>query len=277
MKKLLISLCVISFSMPAFAKANYEFTMPDKTNSEQLASINVMQPQNVLPQPQVYSVKSDYNEVQDIQRTPLTQNGTNRKNKHAEKISQNGSILIYDSGKRETITGSAAGIGHTLICLLDPYIVTLDGREYVMIKDDNEIFEQSDILGIDDDTKNIFRALKSLESDGDTSYITGEELQKAGIRLVRKKNRIIYFSDKSQDFDITLVKHIPVRSFRRSFYQQKLYYRYNRIVELPHHGTFGTFDIYTYVNKNKKTTVQNFGRVDFLKQSEIEQWISGNK
>lgn len=276
MKKLLISLCVISFSMPAFAKANYEFTMPDNTN-DYIASMNIIQPQTALPQPKIYSVKADYNEVQDVQRQPLTQNRTNKRHKNAEKISQNGSVLIYDSGKRETITGSAAGIGHTLICLLDPYIVTLDGREYVMIKDDNGIFEKKDILGIDDDVKNIFRALKSLESDGDTKYITGEELQKAGIRLVRKKNRIIYFSDKSQDFDITLVKHIPVRSFRRTYYQQKLYYRYNRIVELPHYGTFGTFDIYTYVNKNKKMTTQNFGKVDFLKQSEIDQWISGNK
>ncbi|MBP3924146.1 hypothetical protein J6E39_02760 [bacterium] len=275
MKKFLISLCIISFSMPAFAKANYEFTMPEqKTNPDYIASLNVPAQSTSLPQEQIYSVKTNYNEAPTSR---FGKNSTTQKNKKAEKITQNGSTIIYDSGKRETITGSAAGIGHTLICLLDPYIVTLDGKEYVMIKDDNGIFEQKDILGIDDDIKNIFRALKSLESDGDENYITGEELQKAGIRLVRKKNRIIYFYDKSQDFDITLVKHIPVRSFRRTYYQQKLYYRYNRIVELPHYGTFGTFDIYTYVNKNKKTTVQNFGKVDFLKQSEIEQWISGNK
>ncbi len=275
MKKFLISLCIISFSMPAFAKANYEFTMPEqKTSPDYIASLNVPTQSTSLPQEQIYSVKTNYNEAPTSR---FGQSPINKKNKKAEKITQNGSTIIYDSGKRETITGSAAGIGHTLICLLDPYIVTLDGKEYVMIKDDNGIFEQKDILGIDDNIKNIFRALKSLESDGDENYITGEELQKAGIRLVRKKNRIIYFSDKSQDFDITLVKHIPVRSFRRTYYQQKLYYRYNRIVELPHYGTFGTFDIYTYVNKNKKTTVQNFGKVDFLKQSEIEQWISGNK
>ena len=275
MKKFLISLCIISFSMPAFAKANYEFTMPEqKTNPDYIASLNVPAQSTSLPQEQIYSVKTNYNEAPTSR---FGKNSTTQKNKNAEKITQNGSTIIYDSGKRETITGSAAGIGHTLICLLDPYIVTLDGKEYVMIKDDNGIFEQKDILGIDDDIKNIFRALKSLESDGDENYITGEELQKAGIRLVRKKNRIIYFYDKSQDFDITLVKHIPVRSFRRTYYQQKLYYRYNRIVELPHYGTFGTFDIYTYVNKNKKTTVQNFGKVDFLNQSEIEQWISGNK
>lgn len=285
MKKIIISICLLSMSMPAFARPNYEYTLASNTIPTNLKNNSMINyDANFASQepPESYSKKIEVKEEQQpiITSHRNTKKNNNDKNMSGIKITQVGSTLYYDSGKRSTITGSAAQIGAlagaTVLCMLDPYIVTLDGKEYMMIQDDNGIFEESDILGIDDNPQNIFRALKNLESDGDAKYITGEELQKANIRLVRKKNNRVYFSDKSQDFDITLVKHIPIKSMRRTLYKQTFVYTNNKINLYPHYGTFGTFDIYTYLNQNKKYTVQNYGKVDFVKDAEIKKWISGN-
>ena len=56
---------------------------------------------------------------------------------------------------------------------LDPYIVSIDGKNYILIKDnkDNK-WGVENILGHDDSKDNLFASLKNLETDGDASKIT---------------------------------------------------------------------------------------------------------
>ena len=100
----------------------------------------------------------------------------------------------------------------------DPYVINIDGVEYTMILDNKDgKWDTNDILGINDDKNNLFAALKGLESDGDTSNISGEELAKAGIRLVAKdKNGKLALDDPSKDFDLSKVSKIDISSLKQS-------------------------------------------------------------
>ncbi len=254
MKKFIISLCILSASLPAIAKPNYSYSMP-----QTIYPTTPIITQADVTGDNMYSVKVQRNE------TP-TQQTKIKKNKNKEKITQVDSIVYYDSGVENKITGRQIGAaaGLALVCALDPYIVTIDGKEYILIIDKNNIFEKEDILGIYDTPRTLFQAMLDLESDGDPSYISGEELKKAGVRFVRKKNNKVYFNDTTQDFDIERVKGIPLNSMVQILPN---YYTY---------GTFGTFDIYTTLKNGHKIIVQNIGKVDFVKEKTINKWINGN-
>lgn len=115
----------------------------------------------------------------------------------------------------------------------DPYIINIDGVEYTMILDNKDgKWDTEDILGINDSKDNLFEALKGLESDGDTSKLTGEELAKAGIRLVAKQeDGTLAVDDPSKDFDLSKVKSIDMKNLTRSTDND------------GNVGTFGHFDM----------------------------------
>lgn len=100
----------------------------------------------------------------------------------------------------------------------DPYIINIDGVEYTMILDNNDgKWDTNDILGINDNKDNLFEALKGLESDGDKSNLTGDELAKAGIRLVAKNDDgTLAVDDKSKDFDLSKIDNIDMTNLTRS-------------------------------------------------------------
>lgn len=100
----------------------------------------------------------------------------------------------------------------------DPYIINIDGVEYTMILDNKDgKWDTEDILGINDSKDNLFEALKGLESDGDVSSLTGEELAKAGIRLVAKQeDGTLAVDDPSKDFDLSKIKSIDMNNLTRS-------------------------------------------------------------
>lgn len=87
-----------------------------------------------------------------------------------------------------------------------------------MILDNNDgKWDTNDILGINDNKDNLFEALKGLESDGDTSNLTGDELAKAGIRLVAKNDDgTLAVDDKSKDFDLSKIDNIDMTNLTRS-------------------------------------------------------------
>ncbi len=115
----------------------------------------------------------------------------------------------------------------------DPYVINIDGVEYTMILDNNDgKWDTDDILGIDDTKDNLFEALKGLESDGDASALTGDELAKAGIRLVAKnEDGTLATGDTSKDFDLSKVKSIDMTKLRQSSDND------------GNVGTFGHFDM----------------------------------
>ena len=115
----------------------------------------------------------------------------------------------------------------------DPYVINIDGVEYTMILDNGDgKWDTNDILGINDSKDNLFEALKGLESDGDVSSLTGDELAKAGIRLVAKdKNGKLAVDDKSKDFDLSKIKSIDMTNLANSTDND------------GNVGTFGHFDM----------------------------------
>ena len=115
----------------------------------------------------------------------------------------------------------------------DPYVINIDGVEYTMILDNKDgKWDTNDILGINDSKDNLFAALKGLESDGDVSSLTGDELAKAGIRLVAKdKNGKLAVDDKSKDFDLSKIKSIDMTNLANSTDND------------GNVGTFGHFDM----------------------------------
>ena len=115
----------------------------------------------------------------------------------------------------------------------DPYVIKIDGVEYTMILDNkDDVWDTNDILGINDEKDNLFEALKGLESDGNTSTLTGEELAKAGIRLVAKnEDGTLAVDDPSKDFDLSKVASIDMTNLRQSADND------GRV------GTFGHFDM----------------------------------
>lgn len=115
----------------------------------------------------------------------------------------------------------------------DPYSITVDGVKYTMILDNGDgKWDTNDILGINDNKDNLFAALKGLESDGDVSNLTGEELAKAGIRLVAtNKDGTLAVDDPSKDFDLSKVKSIDMTNLQRSTDND------------GNVGTFGNFDM----------------------------------
>ncbi len=100
----------------------------------------------------------------------------------------------------------------------DPYVIKIDGVEYTMILDNKDgQWDTNDILGINDKKDNLFEALKGLESDGDATNVSGEELQKAGIRLVAKgDDGKLQLDDTSKDFDLSKVKSIDMTNLSQS-------------------------------------------------------------
>ena len=66
-------------------------------------------------------------------------------------------------------------------------------------KNNDEKFDKHDILGITDTQETVFASLKPLDINRD-SKLTGEELTKSNVRLVKigKDGKLI--NDKKQDF-----------------------------------------------------------------------------
>ena len=115
----------------------------------------------------------------------------------------------------------------------DPYVIKIDGVEYTMILDNGDgKWDTDDILGINDEKDNLFEALKGLESDGDASKLTGDELAKAGIRLVAKNDDgTLAVDDPKKDFDLTKIDNIDMTNLTQSTDND------------GHVGTFGNFNL----------------------------------
>lgn len=150
--------------------------------------------------------------------------------------------LLSDSS---STTNTIASNGSFMNWLLnDPYLVQIDGHKYIMIKDNpSKKWSKNDILGIDDTKETIFKALKGLESDGDRSKITSEELKKANIRFVRiADDGAILVNDRKQDYSLEKISYIDMNRLRR-------------LANSSVTGIFGHFNIHLKTDNNSKRIV----------------------
>ena len=142
----------------------------------------------------------------------------------------------------------------------DPYFIDIEGNRYMLIKDNNDgIFDEKDMLGINDTLKTVFTSLRPLDINTD-SKLTGDELSKAGIRLVKlDTNGKLLFKDKKSDFKNSDVVFIYIKELRKS-------YKNN-----GNSGEFGLFDVIIKdTNKNNKLVT---GVVTFESKKELEKYL----
>lgn len=133
----------------------------------------------------------------------------------------------------------------------DPYIVPIDGVNYVMLKDKKtNDWSERDLLGIDDPKNNMFLSLRSLESDGDVTKLKPEELKKANIRLVKlAENGVLQVNDRLQDYNLDNIKYIDMKNIRRTANNDQT-------------GIFGHFNVYLKTQDNLKKLVVGFVTFD---------------
>lgn len=143
---------------------------------------------------------------------------------------------------------------------LDPYIVNINGKNYVLVKDapDNN-WTVENILGYGDSKDDLFASLKNLEKDNDTSKISTEELKNAGIRLVLlNSDQSLVLDDRSKDFDLNKVMYIDMKNLRTALGNKN------------DDGTFGYF--YIIVKEDGKKRAYP-GRVTFEDKNELNKYI----
>ena len=143
---------------------------------------------------------------------------------------------------------------------LDPYIININGNNYVLVKDSKDgNWTVDNILGAGDSRKDLFESLKKLESDGDSSKITANELKKAGIRFVYlNSDQSLALNDRNKDFDISKVKYIDMLNLRTALGNKN------------QDGTFGYF--YVIVKEDRHNRAYP-GRVTFENENELGKYI----
>lgn len=142
--------------------------------------------------------------------------------------------------------------------IFDPYIIPVNGNNYVMVKDRTDSkWSKDDLVGINDPKDNRFYSLIKLNSDTDSSKITSEELKKANVRLVRlDKTGKLLVSDKTKDFDLNKIEYIDIINLKRTANSEKT-------------GIFGHFNVYIKTGKNKVKMVVGYITFDTNKNLEV--------
>ena len=139
------------------------------------------------------------------------------------------------------------------------YTVSINGQKYYMVKNKpNNDYNIGDILGFNDNKSELFKDLKSLNSDSDKSEITNNELKRADIRFVALKNGKLLLRDRFSDYKLKYVQYISLNSLRGSIKNGK-------------RDSFGHFDIYV---KDKNTTRKYIGTVSFETEEVLKDLIS---
>ena len=151
----------------------------------------------------------------------------------------------------EFFAPSSIAVAAATIFAADPYIVPIDGINYVLVKDKStNDWSEKDLLGIDDPKDNMFLSLRSLESDGDVSKLTPSELKKAKIRFVKlSEDGTLLVNDRKQDFSLNKIKYIDMTNIRKTANSEAT-------------GVFGHFNVYLKTQDNSKKLAVGFVTFD---------------
>ena len=148
---------------------------------------------------------------------------------------------------------SAGSISH------DPYFVQINGIKYMLMKENSDKnFDKNDILGITDTKDTVFASLRPLDINRDNK-LTGEELTKSGIRLVKIGQNGKLINDKKQDFQNSKIVYIYMKELRKAYKND------------GNTGDFGMFDVLVKNNDGKTKLVTGF--VSFEDEQELSKYF----
>ncbi len=141
----------------------------------------------------------------------------------------------------------AAGAVMLPAMLLDPYIVKIDGVNYVLVKDRADSnWSEKDLIGIDDPKGNRFESLIKLNSDLDYSKVTSAELKKANVRFVRMNTKgVLLVNERKKDYDLNKVDYIDIINLKRTANSEST-------------GIFGHFTVYLKTSNGAKRAVVGY-------------------
>lgn len=149
-------------------------------------------------------------------------------------------------------TAPAAGSVLAVVALAaDPYVIPIDGVNYVMVKDKKTTdWNEHDLLGYDDPKNNMFLSLRGLESDGDFTKVTPKELKAAGVRLVRlSESGVLLVNDRKQDYSLDKIDYIDMTNLKRTANSKNT-------------GIFGHFNVYLKTGTTAKKMVMGYVTFD---------------
>lgn len=99
----------------------------------------------------------------------------------------------------------------------DPYIFTIGGEKYYMIRDNGGSYNRKSLLGCSEPKRSLFNPLERLNSDSDRQRLTPEELRRAKIRFVRvKSNGKLALHNRRMDYNLNNIAYIDLRRVRFS-------------------------------------------------------------
>lgn len=103
-----------------------------------------------------------------------------------------------------------------VMAVSDPFVIKIDGVQYVMIKDNKDgIWDEKDILGFYDTPELLFSSLVALNQNADTK-ITPDELKSQNIRLAAVGNDgKLLVKNNASDFDINKINYIDIKKLRK--------------------------------------------------------------
>lgn len=187
--------------------------------------------------------------------TPVRSNASNVTDFSSSFCQAFNSGVFGDSANAASITPSSV-----LLAGLDPYFVEIDGVRYMLIKDNNDnVFNEKDILGINDSQKNIFASLRPLDINRDL-LLTGEELTNAGVRLVKlNSDGKLDYQNRLNDYPNSNIEFIYLTELRKA-------YKNNGST-----GQFGQYDVVIKNNSGKKSLVT--GLVTFETKEQVKKYF----
>ncbi|MBQ2611492.1 hypothetical protein IJF81_03780 [bacterium] len=268
MKKILASLLVLSFVItPSFAAQNYSYRIVSPRGNitrdvtVKTQNFDFLQGSNDIQQH--FTIKGSPTKT----GSPYTITTIDRQvpdNDLQESVEQKDTMIIYKSGKKfswrdaSAMTGAAAAIG--TIAALDPYIVKINGKTYIMVRGNNKNFVKQNILGLNDDYKNLFRSLKECDLDNN-GIVSGAELKQSNVRLALFQGKTVYFADKSKDYNVENIKAIPFNKMTSQIPESLRQINRNSNIQINKPGIYGSFEVILNNGKTAKGLVEFYSKV----------------
>lgn len=251
-KNTILVLLLVSFGLNANAYGTKNYTLEQNNNNANAKS-------SISFTAKGQTVTQEYDTVNPSKRAPIIIKRTSPKKSGTSEVT--GFTGSFCQGFNSGIFGDSDNSSSlTLAGAFDPYFVEIDGVKYMLIKDNNDgVFDENDILGINDSQSNIFASLRPLDTNKD-SKLTGDELTKAGVRLVRvNSDGKLDYKNKENDYKNSNIEFIYLTELRKAYKND------------GSTGQFGQYDVVIKNNKGEKSLVT--GLVTFETEEEVKKYF----
>ena len=208
MKKLLVLLCILLFGIEGFADDMYLFkgtVIQDKYNQKVKKSKSIIN----LPETKPFKLVTN-NDTKELQKAGVE------------------ALALGIS----TTAGIIASTMFSGSLVLDPYVLQIQDKQYVLVKDKTKgKYSSNDLVGIQDSKHSRFNSLIALDKNAD-GRVTGEEIEKAKLRLVQTApNGALLVKHRQNDFDLNNIDYIDLNSLTKNANSEET-------------GIFGHFNVY---------------------------------